>query len=116
MATHPDSTEALNRVFAALSDPTRRAIMHRLCLGPASVTELAEPVAMSLNAVSKHLKVLERANLIRREVDGRVHHLFLNAGPLEEAERWVNHYRQYWEHQLDSLAAWLGTLDEGKKT
>ena len=110
------TTDTLNRVFAALSDPTRRAILHRLCLGPASVTELAAPVDMSLNAVSKHLKALERAGLIRREVDGRVHHLFLDAGPLEEAERWVNHYRQFWEHQLDSLEAWLARPEEGNES
>jgi DNA-binding transcriptional ArsR family regulator len=67
---------------------------------------------MSLNAVSKHLKVLERAGLIRREIEGRVHHVYLNPGPLEEAERWVNHYRQYWEARLDSLESWLGR--EGK--
>jgi DNA-binding transcriptional ArsR family regulator len=101
------SADVLDRVFAALSDPTRRSILHRLCLGPASVTELAAPVDMSLNAVSKHLKALEQAGLVRREIEGRVHHLYLNADPLQEAERWVNHYRQYWEARLDSLEDWL---------
>ena len=105
-------SNTLDQVFAALSDPTRRELMHRLCVGPASVTELATPLEMSLNAVSKHLKVLERAGLIRREIEGRVHHVYLNPGPLEEAERWVNHYRQYWEARLDSLESWLGR--EGK--
>ncbi len=97
----------LDRVFSALGDPTRRSLLQRLCLGPASVTELAAPVDMSLNAVSKHLKVLEQAGLIRREIEGRVHHVYLNAVPLENAERWVNHYRQFWDARLESLASWL---------
>jgi DNA-binding transcriptional ArsR family regulator len=97
----------LDQVFSALGDPTRRSLLRRLCQGPASVTELAAPLAMSLNAVSKHLKVLERAGLIRREIEGRVHHVYLNAGPLVEAERWVNHYRQFWDARLDSLGSWL---------
>lgn len=100
-------SDTLDQVFAALSDPTRRQLMHRLCVGPASVTELATPLDMSLNAVSKHLKVLERAGLVRREIEGRVHHVYLNPGPLEAAERWVNHYRQFWEARLDSLESWL---------
>ena len=99
--------DSLDRVFAALGDATRRAILNRLCVGPASVTEIAEPLEMSLNAVSKHLKVLERAGLVRREVEGRVHHVFLNPGPLEAAEHWVNHYRQFWDARLDSLDAWV---------
>jgi DNA-binding transcriptional ArsR family regulator len=107
--------EALNRVFAALSDPTRRSILHRLSVGPASVGELAEPLDMSLNAVSKHLKYLEQAGLVRREVEGRVHHIFLNPQLLEEAERWVNHYRQFWEARLDSLEAWVARRNEGRK-
>ena len=105
-------TSELDRIFAALSDETRRGLLRRLCIGPATVTELAAPVDMSLNAVSKHLKVLEKAGLIRREVEGRVHHVFLNAAPLEEAERWVNHYRQFWDSRLDSLAAWLSRENE----
>jgi len=108
-------TETLDRVFAALSDPTRRSILHRLCVGPASVGELAEPLDMSLNAVSKHLKYLEQAGLVRRVVEGRVHHIFLNPRPLEEAERWVNHYRQFWEARLDSLEAWVARNNEGER-
>ena len=100
-------TRTLDNVFAALSDPTRRSLVRRLSIGPASVTELAAPMDMSLNAVSKHLKVLEHAGLVRREVEGRVHHIYLNAAPLEEAERWVNHYRNFWESRLDSLEDWL---------
>jgi len=102
-------------VFTALGNPTRRAILKRLCAGPATVTEVAAPLRMSLNAVSKHLMHLERADLIRREVEGRVHHLFLNAGPLEEAEHWVSRYRQFWEFRLDSLENWLQHSKKGKK-
>jgi len=108
-------SDDLDRVFAALSDPTRRSLMHQLCIAPATVTELAAPLDMSLNAVSKHLKVLEQAGLIRREIEGRVHHVYLNAAPLEEAERWVNHYRQYWDARLDSLEAWLTRGNERKE-
>jgi DNA-binding transcriptional ArsR family regulator len=98
---------ALNAVFGALADPTRRELLRRLCVGPSTVTDLAAPFAMSLNAVSKHLKVLEEAGLIAREVEGRVHHITLRAAPLQEAERWVNQYRQFWEARLDKLEDWL---------
>jgi DNA-binding transcriptional ArsR family regulator len=104
----------LDRVFAALSDPTRRLLMRRLCAGPATVSELAAPLEMSLNAVSKHLKVLEQAGLIQRTIKGRVHHISLNAAPLAEAERWVNQYRQFWDARLDSLDSWL-KLDSNRK-
>lgn len=109
------SEDALDRVFAAVSDPTRRSILHRLCVGPASVGELAKPLDMSLNAVSKHVKYLEQAGLVRREVDGRVHHIYLNPVPLEAAERWVNHYKQFWDARLDSLEAWVARSKEGRK-
>ncbi len=104
----------LDRVFASLSDPTRRLLLRRLCIGPATVSELAAPLDMSLNAVSKHLKVLELAGLIRRDVVGRVHHITLNAAPLAEAEAWVNQYRQFWDAHLDSLEDWL-KLDNERK-
>jgi DNA-binding transcriptional ArsR family regulator len=106
------NTNELDRVFSALGDPTRRTLLRRLCVGPASVSELAAPLEMSLNAVSKHLKVLEKAGLVRREIHGRVHHVYLNAGPLEKAEKWVNHYRQFWDARLASLASWLEREDE----
>jgi DNA-binding transcriptional ArsR family regulator len=109
------SSQTLDRVFAALSDPTRRSIIHRLCVGPASVGELAAPLDMSLNAVSKHVKVLETAGLVKREVEGRTHHIYLNPEPLEEAERWVNQYRQFWEARLDSLESWLARPKKGEK-
>jgi len=87
--------------------------MQRLCVGSATVNEIAAPLAMSLNAVSKHLKALEQVGLVRREIKGRVHHIHLNAAPLAEAERWVNQYRMFWESRLDSLDTWLNTsLDD----
>ena len=97
----------LDRVFAALSDPTRRAIVARLALGQSSVTELAAPFAMSLPAVSKHLRVLEGAGLLSRAIDGRVHHLSLLAKPIDEAVQWLETHRRFWEQQLDALAHFL---------
>ena len=108
------NTPDLDRVFAALSDPTRRLLMRRLCVGPATVSDLAAPLEMSLNAVSKHLKVLEQAGLIQRTIKGRVHHISLNAAPLAEAERWVSQYRQFWDPRLDSLEDWLKLDNETK--
>ena len=102
----------LDLTFAALADPTRRAILARLATGEASVTELAEPFAMSQPAISKHLKVLERAGLISRGRDAQRRPRRLDAAPLAEATLWLERYRQFWEaryHQLDAL------LDELKK-
>ena len=93
----------LDRTLAAIADPTRRAILARLTLGEARVTDLAEPFDLSLNAVSKHLRVLERAGLLRREVRGREHVLSLEARPLREAAEWIDAYRAFWEHRLDAL-------------
>src|SRR4051812_29013244 len=97
----PDST--LDMVFAALSDRTRRAILERLSTGSATVTELAEPFAMSLPAISKHLHVLENAGLINRSKEGRIHHMSLSAERLREAARWLEHYRRFWNENFDSL-------------
>ena len=97
----------LNLVFSALADPTRRAILERLALGDASVTELAAPFEMSLPAISKHLRILEHAGLIARQREGRVHHMRLAAGPMKDAAEWIGHYRQFWDEQLDSLAGYL---------
>ena len=113
-------TSTLDHTFAALADPTRRAILARLCQGEATVGELAEPFAMSLPAVSKHLGVLERAGLLRREKDGRIRRVQLDAAPLEDAATWIARYRVFWEAQLDSLAGFLEAnkpqgKDEGKK-
>src|SRR6266576_6816068 len=103
----------LNATFAALADPTRRAILARLASGEASVTELAEPFAMSQPAISKHLKVLERAGLISRGRDAQRRPRRLEAKPLTEANEWLERYRQYWEASFQRLDA---LLDEMKKT
>jgi DNA-binding transcriptional ArsR family regulator len=105
------ASDRLNRTFAALSDPTRRAILARLAQGDATVGELAAPFAMSLPAISKHLRVLEQAGLIARTKDGRVHRLRLVAQPLREAALWITHYRRFWERQLDALAEYLRDVD-----
>ena len=105
------SSTALDRTFAALADPTRRRILSRLARGDQSVTRLARPYAMSLPAVSKHLRVLEKAGLIRRRRYGRVHQLNLEAEPLKRAAEWVEKYRKFWEGSLDRLAAYLEKTD-----
>ncbi|PON15022.1 transcriptional regulator [Candidatus Entotheonella serta] len=97
----------LNQTYAAIADPTRRAILTRLAQGEARVTEIAEPFAMSLNAVSKHVRVLERAGLVRRRVRGREHYLALDAEPLRAASAWMDTYRQFWEERLDALESFL---------
>ena len=101
------SAPQLDRTFAALADPTRRSILARLSHGESSVTELAEPFEMSLPAVSKHLCVLERAGLLSRTKDGRVHRIQLRADPMREAADWVAQYRVFWEGKLDALAQFL---------
>ena len=90
------SSRALDRTFSALSDPTRRRILERLAEKDLCVTELAKPYRMSLPAVSKHLRVLEGAGLIRRERCGRVHRLRLEAGPMQGAQQWIEEYRRFW--------------------
>ena len=95
--------ERLDRLFYALSDSTRRALLSRLALGPAKVTDLAKPFRMSLPAVSKHLKVLERAHLVSRTVRGRVHRLALKGEPLHHVETWLDPFRTYWEGNLSAL-------------
>jgi DNA-binding transcriptional ArsR family regulator len=97
----------LNRTFAALADPTRRRILAHLARGDRCVTDLARPHAMSLPAISKHLRVLERAGLLRRRRYGRVHQLNLEAEPLKKAAQWVEEYRKFWEGSLDRLATYL---------
>src|ERR687888_1727499 len=101
------SASALNRTFAALADPTRRRILAHLAQGDKRVTHLARPHAMSLPAVSKHLRVLEKAGLLRRRRYGRVHEMRLDARPLREAAYWVEEYRKFWEASLDRLAQYL---------
>ena len=101
------SSPELDTTLAALADPTRRAILVRLCEGDARVTEVAAPFEMSLNAVSKHLKVLEGAGLVRREVRGREHWLSFDGAPLTAASDWIDFYRRFWEGRLDALAKFL---------
>jgi len=100
--------------FSALSDPTRRAILARLASGAASVGELAEPFAMSLPAVSKHLKVLEHAGLITRGREAQWRPCQLEAGPLKDAADWLEHYRRFWEQSFDRLGDYLDEL-QGKE-
>jgi DNA-binding transcriptional ArsR family regulator len=97
----------------ALADPTRRAILERLSKGESRVTELAQPFTMSLNGVSKHIRILERANLVRRRCAGREHFLSLNREPLEEAAAWIESQRAIWTARLDALAALL-QFEEGQ--
>jgi len=101
------SPAALNRTFAALADPTRRRILAQLARGDRCVTRLAQRHAMSLPAVSKHLRVLEKAGLLRRRRYGRVHEMQLEARPLKKAAQWVEEYRKFWEGSLDRLAEYL---------
>jgi DNA-binding transcriptional ArsR family regulator len=93
----------LDRVFGALSDPTRRAMLRRLAGGTHTVGELAEPFDMSFAAAAKHVKVLELAGLLSRTVEGRAHRCRIEAGPLAAADRWLAHYERFWEMRLDDL-------------
>jgi len=97
----------LDLIFRALGDRTRRALLARLADKPAMVTELAQPFAMSLPAVSRHIRVLEKAGLVARTVDGRVHHCSLSATPLKDVELWLRQYRRFWEGTLESLARYV---------
>jgi len=106
---------ALNTTFAALADPTRRAILTRLASGQASVTELAQPFRMSQPAISKHLKVLERAGLISRGRDAQRRPRRLEAKPLEEATEWLENYREFWEGNYQRLDALLEELKTKQK-
>ena len=104
------STDQLSATFAALADPTRRAILARLMSGERSVTELAEPFDMSMPAVSKHLRVLERAGLIARRRDAQWRHCRIEAGPLRDVVDWAEQYRHIWESRLDRLDVYLQQL------
>lgn len=109
------TTDQLSRTLSALADPTRRAILARLAGGDAGVTELAEPFAMSLPAVSKHLKVLERAGLITRGREAQWRPCRLDAAPLAEVSDWVQRYRQFWEGSFDRLDEHLRELRKGRQ-
>ena len=110
------STEQLNATFLALADPTRRAILARLSTGDASVNELAEPHHISQPAISKHLKILERAGLISRGIDAQRRPRRLDARPLAEASEWLEGYRQFWEASFERLDNLLDEMKAAKKT
>ena len=109
------STDQLSTTFAALADPTRRAILARLASGQASVTDLAQPFEMSMPAISKHLKVLERAGLIARGREAQWRPCRLQARPLKDVSDWVEHYRQFWEQSFDRLDNYLRELQAKEK-
>ena len=111
---HHRREQVLDKVFGAIADPTRRAILANLGREPARVTDIAKEFPVSLNAISKHLIVLQRAGLIRREVQGRDHICSLNFQPLREASAWIEETRTFWEHRLDGLARYLA--DNRRKT
>lgn len=104
------ASDELSATFAALADPTRRAILLRLSQGESSVTELAEPFEMSLPAVTKHLRVLERAGLVQKGRDAQRRPCRINAAPLQQATDWMAQYRQFWEDRLDRLDSYLQQL------
>jgi DNA-binding transcriptional ArsR family regulator len=114
------ASHRLDAAFSAMADPTRRAILSRLALADARVTEIAGDFPVSLNAVSKHIKMLERARLVRRTVQGRDHVLSLNAAAMADAAEWIDYYRQFWEDRLASLEAFVtnkrSSANKGKRT
>ena len=107
--------DSLSTTFAALADPTRRAILERLAHGDATVGELAEPFRMTMPAISKHLSVLERAGLITKSRDGQRRNCRITATPLKNATSWLNEYRRHWEANLESLDAYLTRIQEQEK-
>src|SRR5947209_3276843 len=109
------SPDALSRTFAALADPTRRAMLARLAEGDCSVNELAKPFAMSMPAISKHLKVLEHAGLIARGRDAQWRPCRLQAAPLKEVDHWVQRYRRFWEQSFDRLDDYLREIQTKEK-
>lgn len=106
----------LDDTLIALADATRRGILQRLSAGQARVTEVAAPFEISLNSVSKHIRILERAGLVRRHVSGRDHYLSLDPGPLDEAAEWLVKSRDFWTARLDALEAALRTEDSKPKS
>lgn len=108
--------ELLDRVFFALSDPVRRAILGRLSDGALLVNEIAAPFDISLQAVSRHIQVLVRAGLVQQERTGRISRCSLDAGPIFQAAVWINRYSKYWQAQFDTLKGWLGKLENERKS
>jgi len=111
MVDHESASDALDGIFHALADGTRRGMLGQLATGEATVGALAAPHAMSLAAASKHIKVLETAGLVTRRVDGRTHHVRLEAAPLHAGMEWIRHHEQLWNARLDRLAALLEAPD-----
>ena len=107
--------ETLDCVFSALSDPVRRAILERLDGEDLRVSELAEPFAISLQAVSRHIQVLVKAGLVKQERTGRISRCRLDAGPIYQAAVWINQYSKYWQSQFETLAAWLDQIERRKQ-
>jgi DNA-binding transcriptional ArsR family regulator len=114
MGEYPTAT--LDRVFSAVSDPTRRAILARLAESDARVTDVAAAFPISLNSTSKHIRVLEGAGLVRRRVRGREHFLSLEAAPLADAAQWIEHYHRFWSDQLASLEAFVTAPNDVEKS
>jgi DNA-binding transcriptional ArsR family regulator len=110
----PTAAYSLDDTLLALAAATRRAILQRLAKGETRVTDLAEPFDLSLNSVSKHIRILERASLVRRRVSGREHLLSLNPAPLDEAAEWINRQRAFWNDRLDALDAMLRAEDTAR--
>ena len=115
LITPPMSADHLSATFAALADPTRRAILARLASGESSVTEIARPFKISLPAITKHLKVLERSGLITRSRDAQWRPCRLEAAPMKEAADWLQHYRRHWEESFDRLDEYLNQLQAKEK-
>ena len=114
MVEHSRSAE-LDRIFNALANPTRRAMLRGLTRRPATINEIARAFPISLNAVSKHVMVLERAGLLRREIKGREHHCWIEPRPLREAEEWIDQYRQFWEQRMDALEVYVARRYKASK-
>jgi len=112
--TGPGAAARLDALFHALSDRTRRRLLARLADRPAPITELAKPFAMSLPAISKHIRVLEAAGLVSRTVNGRMHMCALNAEPLRNIASWLDAYRHFWEDNLEALARYLESVEAPK--
>jgi DNA-binding transcriptional ArsR family regulator len=112
----PSADDRLDAVFHALGDRTRRALLARLAVRPGMITELAKPFDMSLPAVSRHIRVLETAGLVARNVDGRVHECSLAAAPLKTAEAWLTYYRRFWQDNLAALERYIDSEGAGRQT
>ncbi len=108
-------SEDLDRIFFALSDPTRRAILMQLSHGAATVFKLGEPFSLSPPAVTKHLKLLESANLVVRKKQGKLHYIHINPEPVKEASQWIAQYTAMWNQQLDNLEAFLSDIQTKEK-